>query len=57
MHMQMTLALEQALGQAPENWEWTPLGDLVARIETSVLTMSSGTAKRAEFTISIFLTA
>ena len=46
MHMQMTLALEQALGQAPENWEWTPLGDLVARIETDgaleALTVSQG---------------
>jgi serine O-acetyltransferase len=34
-HIQVTLALEQALDAAPANWEWTPLGVLIDQVESA----------------------
>jgi len=32
-HMQVTLALERALGEAPTGWEWRPLGALIDQVD------------------------
>ena len=32
-HMQVTLALERALGEAPSGWEWRKLGDLIDDVD------------------------
>lgn len=32
-HMQVTLALERALGEAPSGWEWRPLGALIDQVD------------------------
>ena len=32
-HMQVTLALERALGEAPAGWEWRPLGALIDQVD------------------------
>ena len=34
-HMQMTLALERALGEAPAGWEWRPLGALIDQVDAA----------------------
>lgn len=34
-HMQMTLALERALGTPPDNWEWMPLRALVDHVDAA----------------------
>lgn len=35
IHMQMTLALERALGEAPKNWECTPLRELAMCVDAA----------------------
>jgi len=32
-HMQVTLALERALGEAPSGWEWRPFGALIDQVD------------------------
>lgn len=32
-HLQLTVVLERAFGEAPEGWEWRPLGQLIDQVE------------------------
>ncbi len=34
-HMQVTLALERALGEPPAGWEWRPLGALIDQVDAA----------------------